>query len=114
MDGCQEAVHFLNGIRHEDRLEVVTILQSATDTCCDGVYVLQNRRVFDADDIARSLGLDEFTRQTIVGEGTRLFGIATAHGEIAQSLQCHLLGMKSTADSGSVLVRHIVHLLEIL
>ena len=30
----------------------------ATDTCCDGVYVLQNRRIFDTDDIARSLGLD--------------------------------------------------------
>ena len=44
----------------------------------------------------------------------RLFGIATAHGEIAQSLQCHFLGMRRTSDAGEVLVRHIVNLMEIL
>ena len=33
---------------------------------------------------------------------------------IAQSLQCHLLGMRRTSDAGEVLVRHIVNLMEIL
>ena len=36
VDGCEEAMHLLYGVRHEYRLEVVTILQTTTDTCCNG------------------------------------------------------------------------------
>ena len=52
VNGSEEAVHLLHGIRHEDGLEVVAVFQSAADACGNGIYVFQYRRVFYADDIA--------------------------------------------------------------
>ena len=43
VDGSEEAMHLLYGVRHEYRLEVVTILQTTTDTCCNGIHVFQYR-----------------------------------------------------------------------
>ena len=51
MNGVQEAVHFLDGVRDEHRLEVVAILQTVADTCCDGIDVLQYRGIFDTHDV---------------------------------------------------------------
>ena len=42
----QETVHFLCGVRHQYRLEVIAIFQSVTDTGGNGIYVLENRGVF--------------------------------------------------------------------
>ena len=58
IDGCEEAVHLLYGVGHEYRLEVVAILQTAADTGCNGIYILQNGRILDAHNIGRGLGFD--------------------------------------------------------
>ena len=44
----QETVHFLHGVGYQYRLEVITVLQTATDTGGNGVHVFQYRTVFYA------------------------------------------------------------------
>ncbi len=56
--------------------------------------------------------INSLARQSLA-KALRLLGVAAAHGEVAQSLQRHLLGMRRTADAGQVLVGHVVHLMEI-
>ena len=46
------------GVGHKYRLEVVAILQSAADTGCNGINILQNGRILDAHNIGRGLGFD--------------------------------------------------------
>ena len=113
INGCKEAVHLLDGIGHENRLEVVAILQTATDTSCDGIDILQNRRILDAHHIGRGLGLDVFARKDIA-EGLGFFAISTTYGEVAQTLQSNLLGMRWTTNASEILVRYIVYLMKIL
>ena len=113
MDGCQEARHLLHGIRHEHRLEVVAILQARADAGGDGVDVLQHTRVLNADDVEAGLCLDILAREHL-SESLGLLLVRAAHGEIAQPLERHLLGMAGTADARQVVVGHIVHLMEIL
>ena len=36
------------------------------------------------------------------------------HGQVAQSFQCHLLGMRRTAQTGQVAIRHVEHFMEVL
>ena len=95
---------------HQYRLEVVTILQTATDTCCDGVIrFLQNRRVFYTDNVT-GFGLDEFAPENR-WRGTRLF--------VEQPTVRGLKSLKATSSAWKdlryrpVLVRNIVNLMEI-
>ncbi|WP_369334091.1 hypothetical protein, partial [Vibrio cholerae] len=43
-------------------------LSYLTVGCSNSVYVFQYRRVFDTNHVARSLGLDKFACQTVVGK----------------------------------------------
>ena len=43
LDGLEETLHLLQGIGNQHCLEVITPLQAMTDTCCDGIHVLQHR-----------------------------------------------------------------------
>ena len=92
VDNLQETGHFLHGIGHEDGLEIVAELQSVADARSDGVDVFQHRRILDADNVGGRLGFDVVAGEQL-GKGLRLVAIGTAHGEVGESLECHLLGM---------------------
>lgn len=81
MYGVEEARHLLNGVGHEHGLEVVAELQTAANACRYGVDVLQDRRIFDADDIAAGLCLDVVVGQN-VGKRLRLVLVGAAHREV--------------------------------
>ena len=91
-DNLQETGHLLHGIGHEDGLEIVAELQSVADARSDGIDVFQHRRILDADDVGRRLGLDVVAGEQ-VGKGLRLVAIGTAHGEVGESLERHLLSV---------------------
>ena len=67
MNGVQQTVHFLNGIRNKYCLEVVTVLQTIADTGCDSIDVLQYRCIFDTYDIRVYRCLDVVTGE-LLGE----------------------------------------------
>ena len=54
----EEAGHLLYGIGHEDCLKVVAELETVADAGGNGIDVLQDGAVLDADDVGRGLGLD--------------------------------------------------------
>ena len=39
VNGVQQTVHLLNGVRYEYCLEIVTVLQTVADTCSNGIDV---------------------------------------------------------------------------
>lgn len=59
MYGLQEAVHLLDGVGHEYRLEIVAILQTAANPCGNGIYVFEHGTVFDAGHVVADGSLDE-------------------------------------------------------
>ena len=113
MDSREETCHLLHGVRHEHRLEVVTILESGADAGSNGVDVLQHGGVLNADDIIGSLGLDKVAGEDI-GESTGFLNVGTSDGQVAQSLKSHFLGMAGASQTGQVLMGYVEHLVEIL
>ena len=113
IDRVEETVHFLHGVRHEHRLEVVTILQTRTDTGRYGINILQDGSIFYAQDIRRGLGLDIAGSQYL-RESTCLVEVCTAHGKIREPFHRHLLGVRRTSDDSEIIVRDTVSLVEIL
>ena len=109
----QETRHLLHGIGHQHSLEVVTELQTVTDTGGNGIDVLQYAGVLDTDDVRRCLGLDVLAGHD-VGKRLCLLAVATADGQVAQTLQSHFFCMRRTTDARQIFIRDVVHLVEIL
>ena len=65
IDCREETVHLLHGIGHEHSLEVITVLQSATDTCCDGIDILQDGGILDTHHVTGGLGLDKLAGEHV-------------------------------------------------
>ena len=88
----EKAVHLLCRVGHDDRLEVVSILQAVADACCNGVDVFQHRSVFDADDVVAGFGLDVFAADH-VGKVLRRFQVGASYGQISKPSQSHFFRM---------------------
>ena len=112
VDRRQETIHLLNGIRHEYGLEIVAIFQAGTDTCGDGIDILQNRGILDAHYVGRGLGLDIIAGEHVT-ESLCFVAVSAPHGEVAQSFERHLLGMGGSANTGEVLVGYVIDLMKV-
>lgn len=66
--GRNKAVHLLSGITHQDRLEVVAILQSMTDAGSNSIDILQHRSVFNAKHIFVSSSLNVVTGMELANQ----------------------------------------------
>ena len=111
--GTEETVHLKRGIRHQYGLEVVTVFQTRTDTGGNGIDILQNGGILDADDIGGGFGLDVFGGDK-AGKSLGLLFIGTTDSEVGQTLKGYFLCMGWTAYTGEVLVWHVINLMEIL
>ena len=112
MDDRQETFHLLNGIRQQDRLEVVAVFQPRADAGSDGIDILQDGRILDAVDVVADGSLDVECVQ-LLGKQLRFLFVPTADGEIRQTFECHLLGMTRTGHDGDVFHRYVEHSVEI-
>ena len=92
IDGIEEAFHLLDGVADEHGLEVVAVLQSVADAGGDGVNVLQDRGILDADDVATGLCLDVVTGKHLRKSGSLLL-VSTTDGQVSEAVQGDLLGM---------------------
>ncbi len=110
--GAEEAVHLKRGVRHKYGLEVVAVFQSAAYTGGDGIDILQDGRIFDADDVGGGFGLD-IVGGDEAGKGLRLLLVGTADGEVGEAFEGYFLGMGRTADAGEILVGYVIDLMEI-
>ena len=113
IDGIEEAFHLLDGVADEHGLEVVAVLQSVADAGGDGVNVLQDRGILDADDVATGLCLDVVTGKHLRKSGSLLL-VSTTDGQVSEAVQGDLLGMTRSAKHGEVILRHVVHLVEVV
>ena len=113
MDGVEEALHLLYGVADEYGLEVVAVLQSVANASSNGIDVLQDAGVLDADDVAARLGLDVVAGKHL-GKRQSLLLVCTADGQVSETVQGDLLGMTRSAQHGEVLLGHVVHLVEVV
>ena len=92
INGRQEAVHLLNGIRKQHGLEIVAIFQAIANACRNGLDILQHRCIFDAHNVSRGLCLDVFACNN-VGKCLSLFRISAGNGQIGEAFEHDFLGM---------------------
>ena len=112
-DGLEEALHLLYGVCHEYRLEVVALLQSVAYTCANGIYILKHGAVFDALDVGADRGLHVLSCKDGRHHST-VHRASAPDGEIAETLERHLLRMRRSADARDLLFRHVERVMEIL
>ena len=113
MHGVEEALHLLNGITDEDSLEVVAVLQSVTNACCNGIDVLQDAGILDAYHVVTRLGLHIIAGKHL-GKRQSLLLVSTTDGQVSETVQGDLFGMTRSAKHGEVILRHVVHLVEVV
>ena len=113
VNGVEEAFHLLNGVADEDGLEVVAVLESVTDTCCDGIDVLQDAGVLDANHVVAGLRLHIIAGKHL-GKSFRLFLVGTSNSQVCETIQRDLLSMTRTSKHSQIILRHIVHLVEVV
>lgn len=101
MDGINKAAHLLDGVGKENGLEIVAILEAVANTGHDGVDVLEDGGVLNADDVG-----GEGILQVAVGEnGGKCFGlggVGAGNGEAGESFESNLFGMAGATDDGDV------------
>ena len=81
MHCIQQAVHFLNGVRDEHSLEVVTILQTITNTGCNRIDILQYRSIFNTYNIRIDRRLDVMAG-ALLGKQLGFFDVLTSNGKV--------------------------------
>ena len=108
----QEPVHLLYGIGHQYGLEVVSVFQTTTDSCRDGIYILQYRAVFNTGYIFADRGLYEMVGKPF-GQIFGFVAAGTSDCKIGETFQGNLLGMARTGQDGNIIFGHPILLMEI-
>ena len=78
-----------------------------------GIHILEHTGIFYAVDVARQHGFHLGTLE-FGGKGLRFLDALGSHGEVAEALERHLLGMARTAHHQLLSARHAVELGEIV
>ena len=73
-----------------------------TDTGCDGVDILQDRRVLDTDDISTHSAVDEVIAEELFAEDLGLPHIEAPYGEVGYTILGDLLSMTRASDDGDL------------
>ena len=81
MYGIKKTSHFLYCVRDEYRLEVIAIFQATANTGGNGIYVFQNRTVFNAYYIIADGSFDKAASQS-AGKNAGFVLVRTSDGEV--------------------------------
>lgn len=85
-----------------------------TDTRCDGIDILQDGRVLDADDIPAHGTVDEVIAEELLAEDFCLPHIEASYGEVRDTILSDLLGMARASDDGDLSWAKLLVLLEVI
>ena len=94
-------------------LEVVSIFQTAADSGCNGIYILQYGSIFNAGYVRIDRSLDVVTGQ-LPCEHLGFFNVFASYGEVRKPLQCHFFRMTGTCQYGYVVFWNVINLVEII
>ena len=93
----RETLDLLDGVGQEHSLEVIAVVQSLTHTGCDGVDILHDRTILQADDIVGKGSVDVW-RLKQFGPQLRVLPVLATDSEVREALQSNLLRVTRTGD----------------
>ena len=79
----------------------------------NGIDILQHAGILDAYHVVTRLGLHIVAGKHL-GKRQSLLLVSTTDGQVSETVQGDLFGMTRSAKHGEVILRHIVHLVEVV